>query len=57
MRVLLPTYGSRGDVEPVVGLPARLGAPGAKVRMCTPPDFAELRAGVNAPLMPTGGWR
>ncbi len=42
MRVLLSTYGSRGDVEPMVGLAARLRALGAEVRVCAPPDFADL---------------
>ncbi len=70
MRVLLSTYGSRGDVEPMVGLAVRLRALGAEVRVCAPPDFAELLARVGAPLvpvgqpvrplvtgvMPTGGW-
>ena len=45
MRVLLSTYGSRGDVEPMVGL---------AVRVCAPPDFAELLARVGAPLVPVG---
>lgn len=54
MRVLLSTYGSRGDVEPVVGLAVRLRALGAEVRVCAPPDeeFAELLAGVGIPLVP-----
>ncbi len=55
MRVLLSTYGSRGDVEPMVGLAARLRALGAEVRVCAPPDFAELLARVGAP-MPAGVW-
>ena len=38
MRVLLSTYGSRGDVEPLVALAVQLQALGADVRMCTPPD-------------------
>jgi vancomycin aglycone glucosyltransferase len=54
MRVLLSTYGSRGDVEPMVGLSMHLGALGAEVRVCAPPDFAELLAGVGAPLVPIG---
>jgi vancomycin aglycone glucosyltransferase len=47
MRVLLSTYGSRGDVEPMVAL---------AVRMCAPPgkEFAELLAGVGVPLVPAG---
>ncbi|MET7765862.1 glycosyltransferase [Streptomyces sp. NPDC005336] len=54
MRVLLSTYGSRGDVEPLVGLAVRLRALGAEVRVCAPPDFAELLAGVGVPLVPVG---
>ena len=42
MRVLLSTYGSRGDAEPMVGLAVRPRALGADVRMCAPPDFADL---------------
>ncbi len=33
MRVLLSTYGSRGDVEPMVGLAVRLLALDAEVRL------------------------
>jgi vancomycin aglycone glucosyltransferase len=56
MRVLLSTYGSRGDVEPLVGLAVQLRALGAEVRVCAPPDkeFAELLAGVGVPLVPFG---
>ena len=54
MRVLLSTYGSRGDVEPMVGLAVQLGALGAEARVCAPPDFAELLAGVGVPLVPIG---
>ena len=56
MRVLLSTYGSRGDVEPMVALAVQLRALGAEVRVCAPPDeeFAELLAGVGVPLVPFG---
>lgn len=56
MRVLLSTYGSRGDVEPLVGLAVRLRALGAEVRVCAPPDkeFAELLAGAGVELVPFG---
>jgi vancomycin aglycone glucosyltransferase len=56
MRVLLSTYGSRGDVELMVGLALRLRALDAEVRVCAPPDkdFAELLARVGAPLVPVG---
>ncbi|MGB6163676.1 MAG: glycosyltransferase [Pseudonocardiaceae bacterium] len=54
MRVLLSTYGSRGDVEPLVGLAVRLRALGAEVRVCAPPDFAQRLAGVGVALVATG---
>ena len=60
MRVLLSTYGSRGDVEPLVGLAVQLRALGAEARVCAPPDeeFAELLTGVGVSLVPFGQpWR
>jgi len=54
MRVLLSTYGGRGDVEPLVGLAVRLRALGAEVRVCAPPDCAERLAEVGVPLVPVG---
>ncbi|MPZ83927.1 MAG: glycosyltransferase, partial [Actinophytocola sp.] len=56
MRVLLSTYGSRGDVEPLVGLAVRLRALGAEVRVCAPPDevFAQRLAGVGVPMVSVG---
>ncbi|MER6983405.1 glycosyltransferase, partial [Streptomyces carpinensis] len=49
MRVVLSTWGSRGDVEPVVGLAVRLRELGAEVRVCAPPDqeFVALLARVG----------
>jgi vancomycin aglycone glucosyltransferase len=60
MRVLLSTYGSRGDVEPLVALAVQLQALGAEVRMCAPPDeeFTELLAREGVPLVPFDkAWR
>jgi vancomycin aglycone glucosyltransferase len=54
MRVLLSTYGSRGDVEPMVGLAVGLRALGAQVRICASPDSAERLAEVGVPLVPFG---
>ncbi|MER7967198.1 glycosyltransferase [Streptomyces ardesiacus] len=56
MRVLLSTYGTRGDVEPLVALAVRLRALGAEVRMCAPPDeeFAERLAGVGVRSVQVG---
>ncbi|MFJ4525499.1 glycosyltransferase [Streptomyces sp. NPDC088810] len=54
MRVLLMAYGSRGDVEPLVAVAVQLRDLGVDVRMCTPPDFAELFDSVGLPLAPIG---
>ncbi|MGW7431008.1 glycosyltransferase [Streptomyces sp. NPDC054861] len=56
VRVLLSTYGSRGDVEPLVGLAVRLREHGAEVRVCAPPDedFAERLAGVGVSVVAVG---
>jgi vancomycin aglycone glucosyltransferase len=54
--VVLSTYGSRGDVEPLVALAMRLRELGAEVRVCAPPDedFAQRLAGVGVELVPVG---
>ncbi len=54
MRVMLSTYESHGDLEPMVGLAVRSRALGAEVRRCAPPDFAEPLARVGVPLVATG---
>lgn len=50
MRVVLSTYGSRGEAEPMAGLAVRLRTLGVETRACTPPDCAELLG--NADLQP-----
>jgi vancomycin aglycone glucosyltransferase len=54
MRVLLTTFGSRGDVQPVLALAVALRALGADARVCAPPDeeFAKLFAVAGVPLLP-----
>ncbi|MDN5920867.1 MAG: glycosyltransferase [Pseudonocardia sp.] len=54
MRVLLSTWGSRGDVEPLLALALELRAQGVDVRMCAPPDFAERVAEVGVSFVPMG---
>ena len=54
MRMLLSTYGGRGDVEPMVGLAVRLQQFGADVLVCAPPDWAERLAQFDVPLVPIG---
>jgi vancomycin aglycone glucosyltransferase len=56
VRVLLTAWGSRGDVEPLVGLAVALRELGAEARVCAPPDedFARLLARAGVPLVPLG---
>ncbi|MEV8475818.1 glycosyltransferase [Streptomyces sp. NPDC051173] len=56
MRMVLATWGSRGDVEPLAALAVRLRELGAEARVCAPPDeeFAALLAGVGVELVPLG---
>ncbi|CDX41023.1 Glycosyl transferase, UDP-glucuronosyltransferase (fragment) [Mesorhizobium sp. SOD10] len=54
MRILLSTYGSRGDVEPLAALGAALQAHGVEARASAPADaeFAALLARAGVPLAP-----
>lgn len=54
--MLLTTWGSRGDVEPLAGLAVELRERGADVRVAAPPDeeFVSLLARVGVPLVPLG---
>ena len=54
MRVLLSTFGSRGDVQPLLGLAVALRALGADARVCAPSDeeFVKLFASAGVPLLP-----
>jgi vancomycin aglycone glucosyltransferase len=56
MRVVLTTWGSRGDVEPVVALAVRLRELGGEAVVCAPPDddFVALTARAGVPLVPLG---
>lgn len=54
MRVLLSTIGSRGDVQPLLALALALRELGQEVRLCAPPDFAELSASFAVPMVAIG---
>ncbi|MEV4146202.1 glycosyltransferase [Amycolatopsis sp. NPDC049691] len=53
-RVLLSTYGTLGDVEPLVALAGQLRGFGVDVRMCVPPEFADRLAGLGIEAVPVG---
>lgn len=54
MRILLSTYGSRGDVQPLVGLALALRTLGVEALVSTPDDaeFAALLERTDVPLAP-----
>ena len=56
MRVLLVTWGSRGDVEPVAALAVTLRAMGVDAQVCAPPDdeFVALLRRAAVPMIPLG---
>ena len=54
MRVLLSTFGSRGDAEPLAGLAFALRAQGAQSRVCASPDFAGRLEQAGVELFPVG---
>ncbi|OBA89478.1 glycosyl transferase [Mycobacteriaceae bacterium 1482268.1] len=54
MRILLWTWGSRGDVEPIMAFAVRLRELGAEAQVFAPPDFADLAARADVPLIPIG---
>lgn len=54
MRVLLYTFGSRGDIEPLLALALELQNQGAEALVCAPPDFTELLTAAGVPMVPTG---
>jgi vancomycin aglycone glucosyltransferase len=54
MRVLLSTIGSRGDVQPMVGLALQLRAMGHAAQICAPPDFQAWVEGFGLPMTPIG---
>jgi vancomycin aglycone glucosyltransferase len=56
VRVLLSSWGSRGDLEPLAALALQLRRLGAEVRVCAPPDdeFVALFERVGVTLIPLG---
>ncbi|MQY08713.1 glycosyltransferase [Actinomadura macrotermitis] len=56
MRVLLTSWGSRGDIEPLAGLAVALQDLGAEAVVCAPPedDFTALLDRAGVPMVPFG---
>src|SRR5690349_13987795 len=53
-RVLLSTWGSRVDVEPMMAFAVQLQKLGVQAQVCAPPDFAELAQRAGVELIPLG---
>ncbi|MGK3998579.1 glycosyltransferase [Sorangium sp. So ce1024] len=54
MRVLLTGVGTRGDVQPVVGLAVEMRRRGHDVRLCVPPNFIDWVGGLGFKATPVG---
>jgi vancomycin aglycone glucosyltransferase len=56
VRVLLTTWGSRGDVQPLAGLAVGLRELGAEALVCAPPDddFVDVLDRAGVPMVPLG---
>lgn len=54
MRVLLYTFGSRGDVQPLLALAVELQSRGAEALVCAPPDFTDLLSAAGVRMIPMG---
>ncbi len=54
MRIVLVGEGTRGDLQPLIELGARLGAAGHDPLVCGPPDFIALAEARGVPFRPLG---
>jgi vancomycin aglycone glucosyltransferase len=54
MRVLLSTVGTRGEIQPAVGLVTQLRALGQEAVVCAPPDFRHWVQDLGIPFVPVG---
>jgi len=55
MRIVLVSYGSRGDLEPLAALGLALKARGVDVHVCAPPDLVGLMEEIGVGHSPVGG--
>ncbi|MGD9212007.1 MAG: glycosyltransferase [Desulfobacteraceae bacterium] len=54
MKILLATYGSRGDVQPMLALALAFQAKGHDVKLAAPPEKAAWAKQMNCPFHPLG---
>ena len=55
MKIVLATFGSRGDVQPMIALSLALKADGNEVLLAGPPEKAEWVKQAGCPFYPLGG--
>lgn len=54
MRALLSTVGSRGDVQPLLGMATELAPSGHEAHLCVPPDFRSWIEELGFSVTPVG---
>ncbi|MBF0225312.1 MAG: glycosyltransferase family 1 protein [Desulfobacterales bacterium] len=54
MKIILTTYGSRGDVQPILALSLALKKAGHNVTLCAPPENKEWIENYQCPFHPLG---
>ena len=54
MKIILATYGSRGDVQPILALTLALQAEGHEVLLAAPPEKAAWARQLGCPFYPLG---
>jgi vancomycin aglycone glucosyltransferase len=54
MRALLSAVGTRGDVQPMIGLAVEVRRRGCEVRLCIPPNFIEWAQQLGFEALPVG---
>ena len=55
MKIVLATFGSRGDVQPMLALSLALQSAGHDVRLAAPPEKGEWVRQLGCPFEPLGG--
>lgn len=54
MKIVLATFGSRGDVQPMLALSLALRSAGHDVLLAAPPEKTEWAEGLGCPFHPLG---
>ncbi len=54
MKIVLATFGSRGDVQPMLALSLALRSAGHEVLLAAPPEKAEWAEQLGCPFHPLG---